>query len=118
MRSIAATLLFASLGFAQSAQVRNPHNTPADAAAGSRIFRSHCADCHGLTGKGGKGPDLTTGVYYHGGTDADLLRTVSDGIEGTAMPGVFFSPDQVWQIIAYLRQLGQGGGAHPPPGAR
>jgi len=99
------------------AQVRNPHTTPDDVTAGGRIFRSHCADCHGLHGRGGKGPDLTAGAYYHGSTDADLLRNVSDGIPGTAMPGVFFSPDQVWQIVAYVRSLSEGSGSvQAPPG--
>lgn len=106
--------LLAAVAFAQD--IRNPHTTPADGAAGARIFRSHCADCHGLTGKGGKGPDLTTGVFFHGASDAALLRNISDGIEGTAMPGQFFSPDQVWQVITYLRSLATTGSLKAPPG--
>ncbi len=109
-------LLGASLLAAQDDVVRNPHTTPADVAAGARIFRSHCADCHGLTGQGGKGPDLTTGRFFHGSSDAALLRNISDGITGTAMPGVFFSSDQVWQVIAYVRTLSTKGSAKPPDG--
>ena len=50
-----------------------------------------------MKGEGGRGPNLRTGVFFHGGADADLFRNITDGITGTAMPGVFFSPDQVWQ---------------------
>jgi putative heme-binding domain-containing protein len=85
-------------------------------AAGAKIFRSHCAECHGLKGEGGRGPNLTTSVFFHGSTDADLMRNVSDGIPGTAMPGVFFSPVQVSHLIAYVRSLSQSGGASQPPG--
>lgn len=102
--------------WAQTPAVRNPHTTPADAQAGAKIFRSHCADCHGLNGEGGKGPNLTTGVYYHGGSDAALFKTVTDGIPGTAMPGVFFSADQVWQIVTHLRSLARTGSHQAPPG--
>lgn len=116
MRPLAATLLLASFAYGQGPPVRNPHTTPADAAAGARIYRSHCADCHGVTGKGGKGPDLTTGVFFHGASDAELHRTITDGIDGTAMPGQFFSADQVWQIVTHVRTLSRGGTAKAPPG--
>jgi len=114
MRPILVVWLLSASTSAQ--EIRNPHTTAADVAAGSRIFRSHCADCHGLTGKGGKGPDLTTGVLFHGSSDAALLKNVSEGIEGTAMPSSFFSDDQVWQVIAYVRTLAKSGSAKPPPG--
>jgi putative heme-binding domain-containing protein len=85
-------------------------------SAGAKIFRSHCAECHGLKGEGGRGPNLTTGVFFHGNTDDDLMRNISDGIPGTAMPGVFFSHVQVSHLIAYVRSLSQRGGANQPPG--
>src|ERR1700692_2872982 len=85
-------------------------------SAGAKIFRSHCAECHGLKGEGGRGPNLTTGVFFHGSTDADLMRNVSDGIPGTAMPGVFFSPIQVSQLVAYIRSVSQHGSSERPEG--
>jgi putative heme-binding domain-containing protein len=85
-------------------------------SAGAKIFRSHCAECHGLKGEGGRGPNLTTGVFFHGSANADLMRNISDGIPGTAMPGVFFSPVQVSHLIAYVRSLSQSGGPSQPPG--
>ena len=93
------------------APVRNPHATAEDRAAGAKIFRSHCASCHGVKGTGGLGPNLTTGSFFHGGTDADLYNNISDGIAGTAMPGVFFDGTQVWQIVAFVRSLSQAGAA-------
>ena len=109
-------LLSGALLLAQESSVRNPHTTPADVTAGARIFRSHCADCHGVTGQGGKGPDLTTGVFFHGSSDAALLRNISEGITGTAMPGAFFSDDQLWQVVAFVRTLAVKGSARTPEG--
>src|SRR5262245_20273720 len=108
MATIAAVVL------AQEAEIKNPHTTPADVAAGAKIFRSHCAECHGLKGEGGRGPNLQTGVFFHGSADADLFRNITDGIDGTAMPGVFFSADPVWQVVAYVRSLSAG--ERRPPG--
>ena len=106
-------LLWATAAFGQDLPVRNPHTSPADQAAGAKIFRSHCATCHGAAGQGGLGPNLLTGVFFHGSTDADLYRIVTEGIPGTAMPGTFFDGTQVWQIVAYLRSLERNGGDAP-----
>jgi putative heme-binding domain-containing protein len=97
-------------------QINNPHATAADRAAGSKIFRSHCAPCHGVKGTGGLGPNLTTGTFFHGGSDADLYRNISEGIVGTAMPGAFFDGTQVWQIVAFVRSLSQQGATGTVPG--
>ena len=113
MRLVPLTLLLAAISLAQ---VKNPHTSAEDVAAGARIFRSHCADCHGLNGQGGKGPDLSSGQFFHGSSDAALLYNISEGISGTAMPSQFFSSDQVWQIVAYVRTLSAKGSAKAPPG--
>lgn len=113
LRPVLLTLL---VGASCLAQGKNPHTTPEDVAAGGRIFRSHCADCHGLNGQGGKGPDLTTGVFYHGSSDQTLLKNIGDGIPGTAMPSQFFSDDQLWQVVAFVRTLSAKGSAKAPAG--
>ena len=99
-----------------SAQTSNPHAEPADRESGARIFRSHCASCHGLRGTGGLGPDLTTGSFFHGSSDADLFSNIANGIPGTAMPGVFFEGTQVWQIVAFVRSLSGTGAPSPAAG--
>jgi len=117
-RFILKAALFIALtgAFAATAQVpaTNPHSTPADRAAGAKIFRSHCAPCHGVKGTGGLGPNLTSGVFYHGGTDADLYRNIGEGIEGTAMPSVFFDGTQVWQLVAFVRSISQSAASAAP----
>ena len=69
IRILAILLPPAGLAAGQST---NPQAKPAGRAAGEKISRSHCASCHGVNGAGGSGPTLTTGVFYHGASDADL----------------------------------------------
>ena len=107
----AATLLAFLSILSAGAQTTNPHATPADRESGAKIFRSHCGSCHGVRGTGGLGPDLTSGSFFHGSSDADLFRNIADGIPGTAMPGVFFEGTQVWQIVAFVRSLSGSGAA-------
>ena len=104
---LVAGLLLTCIG-AGSAQQRantNPHNTPEDVAAGGRIYRSHCVECHGRDGTGGRGPDITRGDLRYGNSDAALADTISTGIPGTAMPLFFFNGKQLWQIVAFVQSL-------------
>jgi putative heme-binding domain-containing protein len=110
----ATLLVLLAIGSA-GAQTTNPHATAADREAGAKIFRSHCGSCHGVRGTGGLGPDLTSGAYFHGSTDADLYRNIAEGIPGTAMPAQFFDGTQVWQIVAHVRSLAGAGAAASSP---
>ena len=88
---------------------RNPFAGDSNAVTqGAVLFRQECVFCHGVAARGGmRGPDLTTGSWSHGGTDAELLRTISGGVPGTAMPPNQLPTDEIWQIVSYLRTLQQ-----------
>jgi mono/diheme cytochrome c family protein len=73
---------------------------------GASLFRANCSPCHGLSARGGgRGPDLTSGRWTHGSTDAAIFRTITSGVPGTEMPANGFEDSEVWAIIAYLRSL-------------
>jgi len=88
---------------------RNPFaGDPNAITQGAVLFRQECVFCHGIAARGGmRGPDLTTGTWSHGGTDADLVATISAGVPGTAMPPNSLTTDESWQIVTYLRSLQQ-----------
>jgi cytochrome c oxidase cbb3-type subunit 3 len=90
-------------------QTRNPFTgDPQAITKGAVLFRQECVFCHGVGARGGmRGPDLTTGSWTHGGADADLVRTITDGVPGTAMPPNKLKPDELWQIVSYLRTVQQ-----------
>jgi PQQ-dependent dehydrogenase (methanol/ethanol family) len=84
------------------------------------MFRNACAPCHGIAGKGGRGPDLTRGTYNNGDTDAELFRVISRGVPGTEMPAV--RPDLIdsagiWLVISFLRSVTHAE-ISPAPGDR
>jgi putative heme-binding domain-containing protein len=98
-----------SHGSAQQGEPKNPVAGNAQAIdQGQQLFRLSCASCHGLNAKGTRGPDLTTGQWTRGGSDAQLFGVIMRGIPGTDMLAAQASDtteDQVWALIAYLRTL-------------
>lgn len=89
---------------------------------GRDLFLANCAACHGPQGRG-DGPasatledeagllappvDLTTRLWKSGRLPADLLRTLSTGMDGTPMPsfGDTLSADDRWDLVALLLAL-------------
>ena len=76
-----ATALFASV----TASAAAAEITPQRAAELENLVLQDCGSCHGLTKKGGLGPDLRPQSLA--GKPAEyLVEVVLDGIPGTAMP--------------------------------
>lgn len=94
-----------------------------DVAEGRRLFVAVCAGCHGIDGRARVGVsevyfppprDLSQGVYRFRSTASgtlplreDLLRTLSEGLPGTAMPGWRdqMSRRQLMSLVVYLETL-------------
>src|ERR1700733_14370630 len=121
VRTMAITTLLVALYFpvqigviyrqsVQEKPVTNP--AAANSAAineGASLFRANCSPCHGLSAKGGgRGPDLTSGRWTHGSSDAEIFRTITRGVPGTEMPANGFEDSETWAILAYLRSLAPG----------
>lgn len=97
-----------------AAQTKNPlQPTDKNIALGLDHFDAHCASCHGSTGKAdiekGKAvgaADLTS-EKVQSKSDAQLFRTISRGVPGTAMPAFArtHSPNEIWQSLLFLRKL-------------
>ena len=103
-----AGMVLANTGQAPKAEPAKPAAPdPAAMAEGQALFRGLCSGCHGGAGRGGKGPDLTDNKWLHGGTDADIARTIHNGVPGTTMKklGDALKPAQIHHVIAYIRSL-------------
>ena len=103
-----------------------------DLASGARVFRENCAVCHGAAGDGAgmaahhfKTPprDLTKGRFKFRSTasgqiptDADLTRSIVQGIPSTGMvPQNHLSDADVQAVIAFVKSLSpRFTGATPP----
>src|SRR5260370_5173618 len=112
--AVPAALFFVVSAIPARSQDANPLGNDANAGKlGEFEFRANCAFCHGLGARGGgRGPDLTRVQKKHGNSDADIFRTISEGVPGTAMPpngatqqGVGMTEEEIWQVVSYIRSV-------------
>jgi putative heme-binding domain-containing protein len=82
---------------------KNPYTSEKDIRQGRLAFNGFCSRCHGMDAKGAKGPNLTTGRFRHGSTDAAILANIKNGIRGTGMPGFPVDDEFLWPIVGFLR---------------
>jgi len=85
-------------------------STPEAIAAGKAIYATNCIGCHAADGTGGIGPNLTDAEWLHGGTLADINKTVTDGVPAKGMVawGGILGPAKVAQVSAFVHSLGGG----------
>jgi putative heme-binding domain-containing protein len=76
-------------------------------SSGKALFETHCALCHGIGGKGSRGPSLTRSKLDRAPDDEALKRVISNGL-GAEMPAFWFLPDpDVANLVVYVRDLGK-----------
>ena len=103
--AIAALLLY---GMAANVQTPLTDPTPDELAEGEKLFRVHCARCHGMAGEGGEGSNLAKPKLKYAPDDEALLALISDGIPGTGMPGIWtLNSEQAPKVAAYVKTLGK-----------
>jgi len=79
------------------------------AAAGKEKFQQICAACHGADGKGNTAmgaPNLTDNIWLYGGSQAAIIKTITNGRNGH-MPahGEFLGEAKVQLLAAYVWSL-------------
>jgi mono/diheme cytochrome c family protein len=75
---------------------------------GKAVFTGTCGGyCHGVSPGLRDAPYLFDCIWIHGGSDAEIFATISNGVPKTPM--VSFSgklpegDDDIWRIISYLK---------------
>jgi len=118
LRIVCALLIVTAVLRAQAPQIpdTNPFSSEADIQQGAALFQTHCSYCHGSFGEGGRGADLTAGIYRRGGSDSELYTSVRYGIPGSEMGPVRITDDEVWKVVAYVKRLGSQGLLEKAPG--
>lgn len=117
-RSVAAAAVSAVVALS-AGDAKNPVAGNASAiATGRAAYTGSCALCHGALGDG-RGR-FGTSTYPPAAdllaegprsrTDAQLFWITRNGLSFTAMPAFsdVYSDDQIWAIVAYLRELQRG----------
>ena len=94
--------------------------TPASVAAGAAAYATHCAACHGATGRGdgalaaaaaAYGPrpsNLADPTWRHGDGDGEIFTAIRDGIGPDFFMDAFgdrLSETDIWNLVNFLRSL-------------
>jgi mono/diheme cytochrome c family protein len=139
--------IFARIGYARPLEVWDPDpkvyanltwppgaDLPGNTPTGQRVYAQRCAVCHGPDGRG-NGPaapsliprprDFTQGQFKYKTTpagqppsEADLVRTVREGLQASAMPyfGDLLSDSEIGEVVGYVTGLaGAQTGPKPIP---
>ena len=120
--SLGLAVALVGLAAAPSAALRDPASRAAMLELGRSVYDTYCVGCHGEKGDG-RGPaapmllvkprDFTKGVFKFRTTpngtlptDDDLFRTITRGINRTAMPSFRLVPDRErWAVVEYVKSF-------------
>ncbi|RYF88558.1 MAG: c-type cytochrome, partial [Chitinophagaceae bacterium] len=74
---------------------------------GKKIFAQNCAACHGQSGEGTVGPNLTDEFWLHGGDVNDVFKTVKFGVPAKGMVAwnKKLNKEQILQVSSYILSL-------------
>ena len=102
----------------KAAKLKNPLKSDAKTIdCGRELYLTHCASCHGNTGKGDGGgalgggipSDLTDDVWDYGSTDGEIFWVIREGIDSSADMLPYkktLSDKEMWQIVVFIRSIG------------
>jgi len=91
----------------RSTSINGPYEQNAyGVSQGKALYNSfNCSGCH-FQGGGGIGPPLMDAEWVYGSAPENIFETIVEG-RPNGMPsfGGKISPDQIWQIVAYVRSM-------------
>lgn len=88
---------------AVAAQLADHTYSSAAIEAGSRLYVSECALCHGPQGDRVDGVDLRRGQFRQARSDDDLRRIITTGVDNSRMPAFDFAAAELDGLVAYIR---------------
>lgn len=80
---------------------------------GKTVFTQNCAACHGASGEGKVGPNLTDTYWLHGGGVKNVFKTIKYGVPQKGMMAweTQLSPSNIQDVANYIMSLQ---GSNPP----
>lgn len=77
---------------------------------GQVIYTEHCESCHGANMEGGQAPSMADEIWEYGGTNEDIRRIVTEGLEDVGMPafGDLIQGEPLSDLVTYIRRGGSG----------
>ena len=82
---------------------------------GKEYYTANCIACHGASGEGGVGPNLTDNYWLHNGSLNDIYNTIKKGYPDKGMQSwaVKFNPKEISELASFVKSLK---GTNPPNG--
>lgn len=92
---------------AKARDQKNPYEGQADAiAAGEKLYRQHCAECHGDDARGAHRSANLRSPGVQNAMPGELVWFLRNGNLAAGMPSWSGLPEQRrWQIVSYLKTL-------------
>lgn len=95
--------------------------TPGAVEKGKGMFQARCVSCHGNSGQGGIGPNLTDDYWINSdGRILGIAKTIRDGVLAKGMPnwGAVLSDDELSHLAVFVRSIrgSNPAGAKAPQG--
>jgi mono/diheme cytochrome c family protein len=97
-------------------QVISPLTDEESLAEGKAVYDKNCTPCHGISGEGVVGTNITDEYWIHGAaTMNDMVRTIVNGVpaKGIVPWGPILRRDEIIKVASYIRTLR---GTNPPNG--
>jgi cytochrome c oxidase cbb3-type subunit III len=84
-------------------------------ASGKKIYTEKCVVCHGASGEGNVGPNLTDNYWIHGGDIKDVFKIVKYGFPTKGMLAWQgqLTPVQMQEVASYIKSLKGTNPANP-----
>src|ERR1700682_6452547 len=99
--------LAAAISWAEAPKPKNPLGNGLDVvAAGRKLYNNTCTMCHGADGaEGDRAPALAASRRYFRLSEAAIFDSIKKGIPGTAMPASGLPDNDVWRVVAFIRNI-------------
>ena len=105
VKELAAEMAAAELRWPAQARAEIQFSmTDAAVEAGLPVYTQNCAPCHAAGLEGLIGPSFIDDEWIHGGTAADVLRIIREGVleKGMVAWDGILSPEQINNVAAYI----------------
>ncbi len=88
--------------------VKNLASDASVISKGKEVFATNCVACHGASGEGGVGPNLTDDFWLHGdGGISDVFKVIKNGVPEKGMISwkATLKPEQIQSVSNYILSI-------------